>query len=106
MERVSEEYIELISPNSLELEATVDGAYTSVKWYRGGVELTPGGNVTITDFNQKLTLTSTSESDAVQYEVIATNDTANVSVTFEVQVFSEYIHNRPVSGVATMECVE
>ena len=89
MERVSEEFIELMRPNPLEIEVTVDGAYSSLRWYREGVEVTSGGNVSITDFSHKLTISSTAASDAGQYEVIATNDTGNVSVVFEVQVFSE-----------------
>ena len=91
VERVSEMYIELVTPNSLELEVTVDGAYSSLKWYRGGVELTSSENVSITNFNQRLTIAHTSTSDALQYEVIGTDSEVNVSVIFEVQIFSEYI---------------
>ena len=99
VERVSKMYIELITPNSLELEVTVDGAYSSLKWYRGGVELTSSDNVSITNFNQRLTIAYTSTNDALQYEVIGTNSEVNVSVIFEVQVFSEYI------AACSVECI-
>ncbi len=86
MARVSDLYIELIPPNPLELQVTVAGAYKSQTWSRGGVELVESGSVSFSDFRQTLTVSSTSAGDVGEYTDAVSN---SMSVTFQVQVFSE-----------------
>ena len=86
MTRVSDLYIELIPPNPLELQVTVAGAYKSLTWSRGGVELAGSGSVSFSDFRQTLTISSTSAGDAGEYTAAVSG---SESVTFQVQEFSE-----------------
>ena len=86
MTRVSDLYIELIPPNPLELQVMVAGAYESLAWSRGGVELAGSGSVSFSDFRQTLTVSSTSAGDAVEYTAAVSG---SESVTFQVQEFSE-----------------
>ena len=86
MTRVSDLYIELIPPNPLELQVTVAGAYESLTWSRGGVELTGSGSVSFSDFRQTLTISSTSAGDAGEYTAAVSGSEL---VTFQVQEFSE-----------------
>jgi len=84
--RVSDLYIELIPPNPLELQVTVAGAYESLTWSRGGVELAGSGSVSFSDFRQTLTVSSTSAGDAGEYTAAVSG---SESVTFQIQEFSE-----------------
>ena len=86
MTRVSDLYIELIPPNPLELQVTVAGAYESLTWSRGGVELAGSGSVSFSDFRQTLTISSTSAGDAGVYTAAVSG---SESVTFQIQEFSE-----------------
>ena len=86
MTRVSDLYIELIPPNPLELQVTVAGAYESLTWSRGGMELAGSGSVSFSDFRQTLTVSSTSAGDAGEYTAAVSG---SESVTFQVQEFSE-----------------
>ena len=86
MTRVSDLYIELIPPNPLELQVTVAGAYESLTWSRGGVELAGSGSVSFSDFRQTLTVSSTSAGDAGEYTAAVSG---SGSVTLQVQEFSE-----------------
>ena len=86
MTRVSDLYIELIPPNPLELQVMVAGAYESLTWSRGGVELAGSGSVSFSDFRQTLTVSSTSAGDAGEYTAAVSG---SESVTFQVQEFSE-----------------
>ena len=86
MTRVSDLYIELIPPNPLELQVTVAGAYESLTWSHGGVELAGSGSVSFSDFRQTLTVSSTSAGDAGEYTAAVSG---SESVTFQVQEFSE-----------------
>ena len=86
MTRVSDLYIELIPPNPLELQVTVAGAYESLTWNRGGMELAGSGPVSFSDFRQTLTVSSTSAVDAGEYTAAVSG---SESVTFQVQEFSE-----------------
>ena len=88
MTRVSDLYIELIPPNPLELQVTVAGAYESLTWSRGGMELAESGSVSFSDFRQTLTVSSTSAVDAGEYTAAVSG---SESVTFQVQEFSESI---------------
>ena len=83
MTRVSDLYIELIPPNSLELQVMVTGAYESLSWSRNGMELE---SVNFTDFRQTLTISSTTSVDAGEYTAEVS---ASASVTFQVREFSE-----------------
>ena len=85
MTRVSELYIELIPPNSLELQVMVTGAYESLTWSHDGMEL-ESDSVNFTDFCQTLTISSTTSVDAGEYTAEVS---ASASVTFQVQEFSE-----------------
>ena len=86
MTRVSDLYIELIPPNPLELKVTVTGAYESLTWSRGGVELAGSGSVSFSDFRQTLTISNTSAGDAGEYTAAVSTST---SVTFQIQEFRE-----------------
>ena len=86
MTRVSDLYIELIPPNSLELQVTVAGAYESLTWSRGGAELAGSGSVSFSDFRQTLTVSNTSVGDAGEYTA---GVSGSESVIFQVQEFSE-----------------
>ena len=86
MTRVSDLYIELIPPNPLELQVTVAGAYESLTWSRGGMELAGSGSVSFSDFRQTLTVSSTSAGDAGEYTAAVSG---SESVTLQVQEFSE-----------------
>ena len=86
MTQVSGPYIELIPPNPLELKVTVAGAYESLTWSRGGVELSGSGSVSFSDFLQTLTVSSTSAGDAGEYTAAVSG---SESVTFQIQEFSE-----------------
>ena len=90
MTRVSDLYIELIPPNPLELQVKVAGAYESLTWSRGGVELAGSGSVSFSDFRQTLTVSSTSAGDAGEYTAAVSG---SESVTFQVQEFSESTAN-------------
>ena len=85
MTRVSELYIELIPPNSLELQVMVAGAYERLTWSRNGMEL-GNDSVNFTDFRQTLTISSTTSVHAGEYTAEVS---ASASVTFQVQEFSE-----------------
>ena len=87
MTRVSDLYIELIPPNPLELQVTVAGAYESLTWSRGGTELAGSDSVSFSDFRQTLTVSSTSAGDVGEYTAAVSG---SESVTFQVQVFSEF----------------
>ena len=86
MTRVSDLYIELIPPNSLELQVMVNGAYERLSWSRDGMEL-ESDSVNFTDFRQTLTISSTTSVDAGEYTAEVS---ANDSVTFQVWEFSEF----------------
>ena len=96
MTRVSDLYIELIPPNPLELQVTVAGAYESLTWSRGGVELAGSGSVSFSDFRQTLTVSSTSAGDAGEYTAAVSG---SESVAFQVQEFSE-----STSGILSYVC--
>ena len=83
--RVSDLYIELIPPNSLELQVMVTGAYERLSWSLDGMEL-GNDSVSFTNFRQTLTISSTSSGDAGEYTIAVS---ANDSVMFQVQEFSE-----------------
>ena len=85
MTRVSDLYIELIPPNSLELQVMVTGAYERLSWSRDGMEL-GSDSVNFTDFHQTLTISSTASVHAGEYTAEVS---ANDSVTFQVWEFSE-----------------
>ena len=85
MTRVSDLYIELIPPKSLELQVMVAGAYESLSWSRNGMELR-NDSVNFTDFRTTLTISSTTSVDAGEYTAEVS---ASASVTFQVQEFSE-----------------
>ena len=91
MTRVSDQYIELIPPNPLELQVTVAGAYERLTWSRGGVELAVSGSVSFSDFRQTLTISTTSSGDAGEYTAAVDSE----SVTFQVQEFSESTSSIP-----------
>ena len=86
MTRVSDLYSELIPPNPLELQVTITGAYESLIWSRGGMELTGSSSVSFSDFRQTLTISRTSAGDAGRYKAAASG---SESVTFQVQEFRE-----------------
>ena len=86
MTRVSDLYIELIPPNPLELQVTVAGAYESLTWSRGGMELAGSGSVSFSDFRQTLTVSNTSAEDAGEYTAAVSD---SESVIFVVQEFRE-----------------
>ena len=86
MTRVSDLYIELIPPNSLELQVMVTGAYERLSWSRNGMEL-ESDSVSFTDFRQTLTISSTSSVHAGEYTAEVS---ASASVTFQVREFSEF----------------
>ena len=92
MTRVSDQYIELIPPNPLELQVMVAGAYESLTWSRGGVELAVGDSVSFSDFRQTLTISTTSSGDAGEY---IAEVSGSESVTFQVQEFSESMRDIP-----------
>ena len=96
MTRVSDLYIELIPPNPLELLVMVAGAYESLTWSRGGVELAGSGSVSFSDFRQTLTVSSTSAGDAGEYTAAVSG---SESVTFQVEEFSE-----STSGILSCVC--
>ena len=96
MTRVSDLYIELIPPNPLELQVTVAGAYESLTWSRGSVELAGSGSVSFSDFRQTLTVSSTSAGAAGEYTAAVSG---SESVTFQVQEFSE-----SMSGIRSCVC--
>ena len=85
MTPVSDLYVELIPPNPLELQVMVAGAYESLTWSHGGMELVEGGPVSFTNFRQTLSISSTSSGEAGEYTAALSAD----SVTFQVQEFSE-----------------
>ena len=65
---------------------TVAGAYESLTWSRGGVELVRSGSVSFSDFRQTLTVSNTSAGDAGEYTAAVSG---SESVTFQVQEFRE-----------------
>ena len=85
MTRESDLYIELIPPNSLELQVMVTGAYERLSWSRNGMEL-ESDSVSFTDFRQTLTISSTTSVHAGEYTAEVS---ASASVTFQVREFSE-----------------
>ena len=97
MTRVSDQYIELIPPNPLELQVTVAGAYERLTWSRGGVELAVSGSVSFSDFRQTLTISTTSSGDAGEY----TAEVDSESVTFQVQEFSESMSDTHTYNMTT-----
>ena len=96
MTRVSDLYIELIPPNPLELLVMVAGAYESLTWSRGSVELAGSGSVSFSDFRQTLTVSNTSAGDTGDYTAAVSGSD---SVTFQVQEFSE-----STSGILSCVC--
>ena len=64
----------------------VAGAYESLTWSHGGVELAGSGSVSFPDFRQTLTVSSTSAGDAGEYTAAVSG---SESVAFQIQEFSE-----------------
>ena len=92
MTRVSDPYVELIPPNPLELQVMVTGAYETLSWSRGGMELVEGGPVSFPNFRQTLSISGTSSGEAGEYTAAVS---ASDSVTFQVQEFSESMNGIP-----------
>ena len=86
MTPVSDLYVELIPPDPLELQVMVAGAYETLTWSRGGMELVEGAPVSFTNFCQTLSISGTSSGEAGEYTAAVS---ASDSVTFQVQEFSE-----------------
>ena len=64
----------------------VAGAYETLSWSHGGMELVEGAPVSFTNFRQTLSISGTSPGEAGEYTAAVS---ATDSVTFQVQEFSE-----------------